>query len=77
MKEMVIQIKPERLSLSALKLMTAILTFGLSTSIGHLRSTILAEEMKIKLKKSLKKQEVKSVLIQRRSSFGRNMPSLN
>jgi hypothetical protein len=77
MKEMVIQIKPERLSLSALKLMTAILTFGLSTSIGHLRSTILVEEMKIKQKKSLKKQEVKSVLIQRRSSFGRNMPSLN
>jgi hypothetical protein len=77
MKEMVIQIKPERLLLSALKLMTAILTFGLSTSIGHLRSTILVEEMKIKQKKSLKKQEVKSVLIQRRSSFGRNMPSLN
>jgi hypothetical protein len=77
MKEMVIQIKPERPLLNALKLMTAILTFGLSTSIGHLRSTILVEEMKIKQKKSLKKQEVKSVLIQRRSSFGRNMLSLS
>jgi hypothetical protein len=77
MKEMVIQIKPETPSLSALKLMTAILTFGHSTSIGHLRSTILAEEMKIKLKKSLKKQEVKLVLIQKRSSFGRNMLSLS